>query len=93
MFTLFQPVVCLIPSATWDSAEVILLKIAAIFFLVCLNGLFVASEFAIVKIRPSQLEALIEEKNPRAEKARHITSHLDGLPWLVLGWGGLENHF
>lgn len=98
MLAFFQPVVCVIPSANWDSAEVILLKIGAIFFLVCLNALFVASEFAIVKIRPSQLEALIEEKNPRAEKARHITSHLDAylsatqlgitLASLGLGWIG-----
>jgi CBS domain containing-hemolysin-like protein len=93
-----QPVVCLIPHASWDSGEVIFLKIAAIFLLVFLNGLFVASEFAIVKIRPSQVETLIEEKNTRAKRARHIISHLDAylsatqlgitLASLGLGWIG-----
>ncbi|MDH4470828.1 MAG: hemolysin family protein [Verrucomicrobiae bacterium] len=98
MFTLLQPLLCLLPSATWDSGEIIFLKIAAIFFLVLLNGLFVASEFAIVKIRPSQLEALLEEKTPQAARARHIISHLDAylsatqlgitLASLGLGWIG-----
>jgi len=98
VFTLLQPLLCLLPSATWDSGEIIFLKIAAIFFLVLLNGLFVASEFAIVKIRPSQLEALLEEKTPQAARARHIISHLDAylsatqlgitLASLGLGWIG-----
>ncbi len=34
--------------------------------LVCLNGFFVAAEFALVKIRSSQLEALAAEGNKRA---------------------------
>ena len=101
MLTLLQPLASSlqpISASTWDSGEVIFFKIAAIFFLVFLNGLFVASEFAIVKIRPSQLEALIEEKNPRAKRARHIISHLDAylsatqlgitLASLGLGWIG-----
>lgn len=85
-------------AATWDSGDIILLKIAAIFALVLLNGLFVASEFAIVKIRPSQIEALIEQKKNRALLARHITTHLDAylsatqlgitLASLALGWVG-----
>ena len=37
---------------------VIFLKLLAIGFLVALNGFFVASEFAIVKVRSSQLDAL-----------------------------------
>lgn len=70
----------------------------AIFGLVFLNGLFVASEFAIVKIRPSQVDALIEQKNPHAKRARHIITHLDAylsatqlgitLASLGLGWIG-----
>ncbi|MFI0347409.1 MAG: hemolysin family protein [Chthoniobacterales bacterium] len=86
------------PSASWDSGEIIFLKIAAIFFLVLLNGLFVASEFAIVKIRPSQIQTLIEEKKKRAHLARHITSNLNAylsatqlgitLASLGLGWIG-----
>ena len=86
------------PSAVWDSGHVVFFKIAAIFLLVLLNGLFVASEFAIVKIRPSQIEALIEQKKRRAHLAKHITSHIDAylsatqlgitLASLALGWIG-----
>lgn len=96
--SLFQPFVCNLSPISWDSGETVFFKIAAILFLVLLNGLFVASEFAIVKIRPSQIEALIEEKNPRARRARHIISHLDAylsatqlgitLASLGLGWIG-----
>ena len=42
----------------WQDAGTILWQIAAVLFLVLLNGFFVASEFAIVKVRGSQLEAL-----------------------------------
>ena len=49
-----------LPAAHWESGEMIFLRLLAIFALVVLNGLFVASELAIVKIRSSQLEALIE---------------------------------
>ena len=37
----------------------ILLKILAVIVLVLLNGFFVAAEFAIIKIRDTQLEAAI----------------------------------
>ena len=42
----------------WDSPAVVLGKLATIAGLVSLNGFFVAAEFAIVKVRISQLEAL-----------------------------------
>jgi CBS domain containing-hemolysin-like protein len=93
-----QPLVCLVPPVTWDRGEVIFLKLLIIFGLVFLNALFVASEFAIVKIRPSQVEALIEEGHPHAKRASHILSHLDAylsatqlgvtLASLGLGWIG-----
>ena len=92
------PLVSSIPPVVWDSGEVIFLKLAAIFFLVFLNGLFVAAEFAIVKIRPSQVEALLEEKPLQAKRAQHIITHLDvylsatqlgvTLASLGLGWIG-----
>lgn len=46
-------------------------------FLVVLNGFFVAAEFAMVKVRASQLESA--EKNPSRTNraARHIVHHLD----------------
>jgi CBS domain containing-hemolysin-like protein len=89
-----------IGSATmvWDAPGVILLKLVAIGSLVALNGFFVASEFAIVKVRASQLDALAAHGNGRAQLARHVTSHLDAylsatqlgitLASLGLGWMG-----
>src|SRR5262249_48980870 len=52
-------------------------KLLAVVFLVLLNGFFVASEFAIVKVRASQLDALAAPSDGRARLARHVTSHLD----------------
>ena len=85
-------------ATSWDSSGSILLQLAVILFLVLLNGFFVASEFAIVKVRGSQLEALEEEGEARATFARHVTVHLDAylsatqlgitLASLALGWVG-----
>ncbi|HEY2125206.1 MAG TPA: hemolysin family protein [Chthoniobacterales bacterium] len=82
----------------WDTAFVIIGKLAAIGALVFLNGFFVACEFAIVKVRSSQLDALIEEGNLRANLVKHVRSHLDAylsatqlgvtLASLALGWIG-----
>lgn len=46
-------------------------------FLVFLNGFFVAAEFAMVKIRPTQVQALREKGDPRAEVAQHLLDRLD----------------
>ncbi len=48
------------------------------FLLVLLNGFFVAAEFAIVKVRASQLEIKVQEGHRAANLASHIVSHLDG---------------
>lgn len=82
----------------WDTGWVIVGKLAAIGGLVLLNGFFVACEFAIVKVRSSQLDALIEEGNLRANLVKHVRSHLDAylsatqmgvtLASLALGWIG-----
>src|SRR5213596_2229065 len=61
----------------WDSAVSVLLKLLVIAVLVALNGFFVACEFAIVKVRSSQLDTLVEEGNPRASFAKYIRAHLD----------------
>ncbi len=84
----------------WDSPELLLGKLAAIFALVLLNGFFVACEFSIIKVRISQLDALVEEGDTRALFARHVRSHLDAylsatqlgvtLASLALGWIGEE---
>ncbi|MGM9583048.1 MAG: hemolysin family protein, partial [Phascolarctobacterium sp.] len=67
-------------------------------FLVALNGFFVASEFSIVKVRPSRLDALLKEGNRRAVYAKKVTEHLDAflsvtqlgitIASLGLGWIG-----
>ena len=60
---------------TWGEAGLYLLGI--IFFLL-LNAFFVASEFAIVKVRPSQIEGEILSKPKRATISKHVVSQLDG---------------
>src|SRR5437660_11739188 len=61
----------------WDSPAVVIGKLAIIVGLVGLNGFFVACEFAIVKVRSSQLDTLVEEGNVRASFAKYIRAHLD----------------
>jgi CBS domain containing-hemolysin-like protein len=63
--------------------------------LVLLNGFFVAAEFALVKVRPTQLDL---RRDARGRLARHMVSHLDSylsatqlgitLASLALGWIG-----
>src|ERR1700732_4075781 len=82
----------------WDSPGILIAKLAVIGALVGLNGFFVACEFAIVKVRASQLDALAEEGNARAIFAKHVRAHLDAylsatqlgitLASLALGWIG-----
>ena len=57
-------------SDQWESPTVILGKLAVIFALVVLNGFFVACEFAIVKVRGSQLDPLVADGNLRAAFAQ-----------------------
>jgi CBS domain containing-hemolysin-like protein len=103
MNSLFLPFVALAPLADavveyWDSPVIILGKLAVILGLVALNAFFVASEFAIVKVRNSQLDALEDEGNVKAVFAKHVRGHLDAylsatqlgitLASLALGWIG-----
>src|ERR1700720_735791 len=84
----------------WDSPGILLGKLAAIAALVLLNGFFVACEFAIVKVRASQLDALVEEGDIRANLVKYVRGHLDAylsatqlgitLASLALGWLGEE---
>jgi len=55
----------------------IALKILAVFLLVLLNGFFVAAEFALVRIRETQLDALVGKGWKRARMAQHIVQHLN----------------
>ena len=89
------------PATSWDVPGIIFLKLLAVVFLVLLNGFFVASEFAIVKVRATQLDALAAPSNGRARLARHVTSHLDsylsatqlGITLASLGLGWLDEPF
>lgn len=77
----------------WISA-----KIFAVIFLVGLNGFFVATEFALVKVRETQLRPLLAKGQRRAKIAKHIINNLDAflsacqlgitLASLALGWVG-----
>jgi CBS domain containing-hemolysin-like protein len=67
-------------------------------FLVALNGFFVAAEFALVKVRPTQLDPFVARGDRRGKIARHMVRHLDAylsstqlgitLASLALGWIG-----
>jgi len=74
-----------------------ILSLLLAFCLVLLNGFFVATEFAIVKVRPSRIEELIRSKRPGAQGVRHLVTHLDaylsatqlGITFASLGLGWL----
>lgn len=75
-----------------------ILKIALALLLVVLNGIFVAAEFAFVKVRPTRLAQLAEEGNRQAILAKACIDKLDAylsvsqlgitLSSLGLGWLG-----
>jgi CBS domain containing-hemolysin-like protein len=66
--------------------------------LVLINGFFVAAEFALVKVRPTQIDPYVQRGERRAKVARHMVRHLDAylsatqlgitLASLALGWIG-----
>ena len=69
-----------------------------VMFLVLLNGFFVAAEFAMVKVRSTRIDTLVQEGNMRAKYAKRLVEHLDAylsacqlgitLASLGLGWIG-----
>jgi CBS domain containing-hemolysin-like protein len=82
----------------WNYITLLALKILAVMFLVGLNGFFVATEFALVKVRATQLEPPAGRGNRRARMGLHLVHHLDAylsacqlgitLASLALGWIG-----
>jgi len=82
----------------WDHLTLLGLKMLAVLVLVGLNGFFVATEFALVKVRHTQLDPLAAQGNRRAGMAQHIIANLDAylsaaqlgitLASLGLGWIG-----
>jgi CBS domain containing-hemolysin-like protein len=75
----------------------LIFKFALVIVLVLLNGFFVAAEFALVKIRDTQLDRLVQKGNRRAGAARHVLANLDrylsaaqlGITVASLGLGAL----
>jgi len=75
----------------------ITIKLLAVALLIALTAFFVASEFAIVKVRTSRINQLIEEGNTSAIAAKRVISHLDqylsacqlGITVTALGLGWL----
>src|SRR5262245_62115784 len=75
----------------------ILWKLLAVLALVLLNGFFVAAEFALVKVRNTQLDMLIIKGHRRARIARRLIRHIDatisatqlGITLVSLGLGVL----
>lgn len=74
------------------------LQIISVVLLVLANGFFVAAEFALVKVRLTQVVQLAREGNFSARAARNVLAHLDAylsacqlgitLASLGLGWVG-----
>ncbi len=83
----------MIPAWLADTVEILIA-----IFLVLLNGFFVAAEFALVKVRLSQIEQLVTEGRMFAKTARWLAERLDAslsacqlgitMASLALGWVG-----
>ena len=75
----------------------ILINLLVIALLIILTGFFVATEFAIVKVRTSRLEQLRVEGKKNADSAIKVVNHLDeylsacqlGITVTALGLGWL----
>ncbi len=91
----------LFPAAAMPVGEPLLSPGWGLFFgmvLVFVNGFFVAAEFALVKVRPTQLEPHVAADSARGKLADHMVLHLDAylsacqlgitLASLALGWIG-----
>jgi CBS domain containing-hemolysin-like protein len=53
------------------------LQILAAFLLVAANAFFVASEFAIARVRPTQVDEWLQERRPGARSVHHAVTHID----------------
>src|SRR5215510_12543094 len=71
-------------------------RLAATLFFVLVNAFFVAAEFALVKVRRTQIQARIDAGSVRARTAQHMLDHRDRylsacqlgitVASLILGW-------
>lgn len=74
------------------------LSLVLVVVFLLMNAFFVISELAVVRIRKSQLELLIEQRRPGAKNAMHVASNVNAylsacqlgitLASLALGWLG-----
>ena len=74
------------------------MNVIIIAVLIAVTAFFVASEFAIVKVRTTRIDQLVSEGHKKAEAARKVISNLDGylsatqvgitITSLILGWRG-----
>ncbi|NQX59585.1 HlyC/CorC family transporter [Paenibacillus qinlingensis] len=87
----------MLPHTSFDFGS-IALNLFLVILLVLLNGFFVAAEFALVKVRHSRIQQLVNEGSGKAKYASIVTSQLDRylsatqlgitLASLGLGWIG-----
>lgn len=76
---------------------ILLLNLALLILLIALTAFFVGAEFAVVKVRMSRIDQLIEEGNSKAVLVKKIVSNLDyylsacqlGITITALGLGWL----
>lgn len=74
------------------------INILTIAILIAFTAYFVASEFAIVRVRGTRIDQLVSEGNKKAQAAKKVISNLDGflsatqvgitITSLILGWLG-----
>ena len=67
-------------------------------FFLAMNAFFVIAEFAMVRVRPSQIEMALQEGKPGAKAAKRVTENVNAylaacqlgitLASLALGWLG-----
>src|SRR4029450_13682428 len=85
----------------WDPLIILIAKLVTVVALVLLNGFFVVAEFALVKIRDSQLKTLADEGVRRAGLVEQIRANLNaylsacqvGITAASLGLGWLGEPF
>ena len=65
----------------------IFIKLLAVAVLIALTAFFVASEFAIVKVRSSRINQLIEEGHRNALAAKKVTTPISMSTYLPVSWG------
>jgi CBS domain containing-hemolysin-like protein len=85
----------------WDPIILLIAKLAVVMALVLLNGFFVVAEFALVKIRDSQLNTLAAEGVKRTALVKQVKNNLNaylsacqvGITAASLGLGWLGEPF